>query len=82
LNGEPKVYIQALAEARNVLQNNFNNDNPQSKELDGRLQALSAQPVSVMTPDLAQSLSSVQAYLEQRHTAGKPAAQAKQETSP
>jgi uroporphyrin-3 C-methyltransferase len=83
LNGEPKVYTQALAEARNVLQNNFNKDNPQSKVLDERLQALTAQPVSVVTPDLAQSLSAVQAYLERRHMAAdKPAAQARQETSP
>ncbi|MEB0092312.1 uroporphyrinogen-III C-methyltransferase [Pseudomonas sp. CCI1.2] len=83
LNGEPKVYAQAIGEARDVLQNNFNKDNPQSKVLDERLQALTTQPVSVVTPDLAQSLSSVQAYLERRHLAAdKPAAQAKQETSP
>lgn len=83
LNGEPQVYTQALAEASNVLQSNFNNDNPQSKVLAERLKALSTQPVSVMTPDLAQSLSSVQAYLERRHMAAdKPAAPVKQETSP
>ncbi|MDY7562765.1 uroporphyrinogen-III C-methyltransferase [Pseudomonas sp. CCC3.2] len=83
LNGEPKVYAQALAEARNVLQNNFNKDNPQNKVLDDQLQALTTQPVAVITPDLARSLSSVQAYLEQRHVAAnKPDAQAKQETSP
>lgn len=81
LNGEPKVYSQALAEARSVLQGNFNQDNPQSKVLDQRLQALTNQPVSVMTPDLAQSLSAVQAYLERRHApAEKPAAKAQQET--
>jgi len=83
LNGEPQVYTQALAEARNVLQNNFNQDNPQSKILDERLQALATQPVSVMTPDLAQSLSAVQAYLERRHVSEEqPAAQNRQETSP
>lgn len=83
LNGEAKVYSQALAEARNVLQSNFNQDNPQSKVLNERLQALTTQPVSVVTPDLAQSLSAVQAYLERRHApAEKPAAQAQQEATP
>ncbi|MGV8919368.1 MAG: uroporphyrinogen-III C-methyltransferase [Pseudomonas sp.] len=80
LNGEAKVYSQAVAEARKVLQTNFNQDNPQSKVLDERLQALANEPVSVVTPDLAQSLSSLQAYLERRHGSdSKPAAQAKQE---
>jgi uroporphyrin-III C-methyltransferase len=82
LNGEPKVYSQALTEARDVLRTNFNQDNPQTKVLDQRLQALTNQPVSVLTPDLAQSLGAVQAYLEHRHTpVEKPAAQAQQETS-
>jgi uroporphyrin-3 C-methyltransferase len=83
LNGEPQVYSQALTEARSVLLSNFNQDNPQSKFLDERLQALITQPVSVMTPDLAQSLSAVQAYLERRHASvEQPAAPAKQEARP
>ena len=88
LNGQPQVYAAALAEAKNVLHNNFNQDNSQSKMLSERLDALSQQPVSVMTPDLAQSLSAVQAYLERRHAmpdapgkAGQPA-EAQQGTSP
>ena len=32
-----------------------------------RLDELAKKPVSVLTPDLTQSLSAVQAYLEQRH---------------
>jgi uroporphyrin-3 C-methyltransferase len=68
LNGEPQVYAKALVDARNVLLANFNQDNAQSKMLSARLEALAKQPVSVMTPDLAQSLSAVQAYLERRHS--------------
>ncbi len=67
LNGEAQVYTKALAEARSVLDANFNQDNAQSRALGERLDELAKQPVSVMTPDLTQSLSAVQAYLEQRH---------------
>lgn len=68
LNGQAQVYTQALTEARSVLNANFNQDNPQSKMLGERLDELVKKPVSVITPDLTQSLSAVQAYLEQRHT--------------
>lgn len=88
LNGQPQVYASALAQAKDVLRTNFNQDSSQSKMLSERLDALSQQPVSVLTPDLAQSLSAVQAYLERRHAspdapakAGQPA-EALQGTSP
>ena len=68
LNGEARVYAKAMAEARSVLDSNFNQDNPQSKLMGAQIDALSKQPVAVVTPDLSQSLSAVQAYLEQRHT--------------
>ena len=67
LNGESEVYAKAVTEARSVLDANFNQDNPQSKTLGARLDELAKQPVSIVTPDLTQSLSAVQAYLEQRH---------------
>ena len=85
LNGEPKVYTQALDEARSVLLSNFNQDNAQSKMMLGQIDELAKQPVSVVTPDLAGTLSAVQAYLERRHLPAdeaKPAAQAGEETSP
>jgi uroporphyrin-3 C-methyltransferase len=89
LNGQPQVYKQAINDAKSVLQANFNQDNGQSKLLAARLDALAGQPVSVMTPDLAQSLSAVQAYLERRHSSLEPAAsatsqpaEARQGTSP
>lgn len=72
LNGEPQVYAKAIGEARNVLDANFNKDNPQSKVIAERLAALVGQPVSVLTPDLAQSLSAVQAYLERRQMSPQP----------
>ncbi|KAA8693912.1 putative Uroporphyrin-III C-methyltransferase [Pseudomonas caricapapayae] len=80
LNGEPQVYTKAITEAQSVLKANFDQDDPQSKVLAQGLEALASQPVSVKTPDLAQSLSSVQAYLERRHAAGQPA-EAQQGTS-
>ncbi|GFM88234.1 heme biosynthesis operon protein HemX [Pseudomonas cichorii] len=73
LNGEPKVYTQALLEAKGVLLANFNQDEPQSKVIGERLDTLIKEPVSVVTPDLAQSLSAVQAYLERRHASSQPA---------
>ena len=83
LNGEPAVYARALGEARSVLQDNFNQDNPQSQAMLARITELEPKAVSVVTPDLAASLSAVQAYLERRHlsadeakaSAGKPATQ-------
>jgi len=67
LNGQAPVYTQALTEARDVLKNNFNQDNPQSKIMLERVVELSRQPVTVVTPDLTGTLSSVQAYLERRN---------------
>lgn len=67
LNGEAKVYGQALDEARSVLLGNFNKDNQQSRTMLDQLNALVKEPVTVVTPDLAESLGAVQAYLERRH---------------
>lgn len=55
LNGEPKVYAQALDEARSVLLANFNHDNEQSQSMLEQLNAVANEPVSVVTPDLADS---------------------------
>ncbi|MNR68676.1 HemX [compost metagenome] len=54
---------------------NFNPDNAQSKAMLDSLNALAEEPVSVVVPDLADSLGAVQAYLERRHLPaeeGKP----------
>jgi uroporphyrin-III C-methyltransferase len=67
LNGESKVYAQALDDARSVLLANFNPDNPQSKAMLDSLNQLAEQPVSVVTPDLSESLAAVQAYIQRRH---------------
>ena len=86
LNGQAPVYTRALAQAEDVLKNNFNADNAQSKKLLDQVVALSKQPVTVQTPDLAGTLSTVQAYLERRHVSadepGKAAGNPAQETSP
>ena len=86
LNGQESVYTQALAQAQEVLKGNFNQDNPQSKKILEQVVALSKQPVTVKTPDLAGTLSAVQAYLERRHVSadepGQAAGNPAQETSP
>jgi uncharacterized protein HemX len=64
---EPAVYTQALAQARGACKGNFNQDNPQSQAMLEQVVELSKQPVTVKTPDLAGTLSAVQAYLERRH---------------
>jgi len=86
LNGQESVYTQALAQAQDVLKGNFNADNPQSKKILEQVIALSKQPVTVKTPDLAGALSAVQAYLERRHVSadepGQAAASPAQEALP
>ena len=87
LNGQAAVYTQALTEARDVLKNNFNQDNPQSKVMLERVVELGKQPVTVITPDLTGTLSSVQAYLERRNLNAEDSVKplpkrAEQETTP
>ena len=86
LNGQESVYIQALAQAQEVLKGNFNPDNPQSKKMLEQVIELGKQPVTVKTPDLAATLCAVQAYLERRHVRadepGKAAANPAQEALP
>ncbi|MGO2486736.1 MAG: uroporphyrinogen-III C-methyltransferase [Pseudomonas taetrolens] len=85
LNGQESVYTQALAQAQDVLKGNFNQDNPQSKKILEQVVELSKQPVTVKTPDLAATLSAVQAYLERRHVSADEqgaVANPAQETSP
>lgn len=67
LNGEAKVYGQALDEARGVLLANFNRDNEQGRLMLDQLNALVKAPVTVNTPELTDSLAAVQAYIERRH---------------
>ncbi|MCY1393430.1 Protein HemX [compost metagenome] len=85
LNGEAKVYTQALDESRSVLLSNFNRDNPQSKLMLEQIGELVKQPVTVVTPDLAATLGAVQAYLERRNLPAdeaRPIAPASEEAKP
>lgn len=63
-----------------MLKGSFNQDNPQSKVMLEQIGELSKQPVTVITPDLATTLSTVQGYLERRNVNAeesvKPAAKA------
>ncbi|WP_300730837.1 uroporphyrinogen-III C-methyltransferase [Pseudomonas sp.] len=67
INGQEAIYTQALAQAQEVLKGNFNPDNQHSQKMLEQVIELSKQPVAVKTPDLAGTLSAVQAYLERRH---------------
>lgn len=67
LNGEQAVYTQALGQAKEVLATNFNQDNTQSRMLLERIEALTGSRITVATPDLANSLAALQAYMARRH---------------
>uniref|UniRef100_A0A1I7Y2X0 TPR_REGION domain-containing protein n=1 Tax=Steinernema glaseri TaxID=37863 RepID=A0A1I7Y2X0_9BILA len=66
LNGEPKVYAQALDEARSVLLANFNHDNEQSQSMLEQLNAVANEPVSVDRGDTEAALVTLQA-MHERH---------------
>ncbi|MBD8827303.1 uroporphyrinogen-III C-methyltransferase [Pseudomonas sp. CFBP 13602] len=68
LNGQGKVYTQALDDARSILVAGFNRENGPTQAMIEQLTALKNQPVSVTTPDLDASLNAIQAYLQHRHT--------------
>jgi len=80
LNGEEAVYRQALAQAREILQSQFNPDRAAVAGLLARLDELSKQPVSYAAPDISSALKAFQAYLAQRGTVAGEAAEA--ETRP
>ena len=67
LNGEQPVFKQAVAQAREVLTANFNQDNTQSASVLLKLEQLASSRVTVDTPDLSGSLAALQAYMARRH---------------
>ncbi|MBS7690253.1 uroporphyrinogen-III C-methyltransferase [Pseudomonas lalucatii] len=69
LHGQTPVYRQALLQAAEVLDAHFNRDNPASRALRARVDELIGQSVEVVAPDLADSLSAVQAYLQRKESA-------------
>ncbi|QAX81416.1 uroporphyrinogen-III C-methyltransferase [Candidatus Pseudomonas adelgestsugas] len=78
LNNDKIVYSRSMGEARKMLQNNFNQDNQQSKAILAQIAELEPKTVSVVTPSLAASLAAVQAYLSvyaPKASAGVPATQ-------
>ena len=81
LNGHSEVYQQALAQARTVLAEYFEQDSAASRALDERLAELAKQPVAIATPNLDAALSAVQAYVQRRHAAAEAAAPAASEST-
>jgi len=69
LHGQTQVYRQALQQAAEVLDANFNRDNPDSRALRTRVGELVDQPIEVKAPELSESLNAVQAYIEHKQSA-------------
>ena len=69
LHGQSQVYRQALQQAREVLDGNFNQDNPASRALRARIDELFERPVAVTAPDLSVTLNAVQAYIQRKQSA-------------
>lgn len=69
LHGQTQVYRQALQQAAEVLDANFNRDNPDSRALRARVAELVDQPIEVKAPELSESLNAVQAYIEHKQSA-------------
>lgn len=69
LHGQTRVYRQALEQAREVLDGNFNRDNPASRALRARIDELFERPIEVAVPDLGGTLGAVQAYLAHKQSA-------------
>ncbi|MGC3710798.1 uroporphyrinogen-III C-methyltransferase, partial [Pseudomonas aeruginosa] len=60
LNGKQEVYEQALKQAQDVLDGNFNVELADSRALKLRIDELAKQPVTEQLPDLAPGLSALQ----------------------
>jgi uroporphyrin-3 C-methyltransferase len=73
LNGDSGVYQQSLQQARDVLNDQFNQDNPEVQGLRNRLAELLTQPVRVAMPDLTQAMAALQAYVQLRESGPAPA---------
>ncbi|MFI8481982.1 uroporphyrinogen-III C-methyltransferase [Pseudomonas sp. NPDC078700] len=69
LHGQTAVYKQALTQAADVLDGNFNKDNPSSRALRARVGELIDQTIEVKAPDLTNSINAMQAYIEQKQSA-------------
>ncbi|MDD1506504.1 uroporphyrinogen-III C-methyltransferase [Pseudomonas sp. CNPSo 3701] len=69
LHGQTQVYRQALQQAAEVLDANFNRDNPDSRALRARVGELVERPIEVKAPELSESLNAVQAYIEHKQSA-------------
>ena len=76
LNGRQEVYQQALKQARQILGDFFNADLADARALGLRIDELAQQPVGVQAPDLAPTLSALQAYLARRDQAAADQQQA------
>lgn len=68
LNGEEKVYREALEQARDLLQSHFSGNRSQVQALSLRLQTLADEPVGFSVPDVTPALEAFQAYLLRRQS--------------
>lgn len=68
LNGQPEVYRQAVAAARDVLATYFDADNQGVQAMQQRLGQLEGELVAVELPKLDVALNALQTYLKQRES--------------
>lgn len=66
LNGEEKVYQEAMDQAREVLESHFSENRPQVEALSQRLKTLAEEQISFAAPDITPALEAFQAYLLRR----------------
>lgn len=76
LRGEQEVYQTSLEQADSILHQYFEMENPQVQAMQGQLESLAEQRVSLAPPDLAPLQQGLAAYIQSRRTpvSGNPEA--------
>ena len=68
LRGESDIYLASLAQAKNILQQFFELENPQVKAMQNQLSALAERQVDLDPPDLSALQQDLAAYIQSRRS--------------
>jgi len=68
LRGESEIYLASLAQAKNILQQFFELENPQVKAMQNQLSALAERQVDLDPPDLSAVQQDLAAYIQSRRS--------------
>ena len=68
LRGESDIYLASLAQAKNILQQFFELENPQVKAMQNQLSALAERQVDLEPPDLSALQQDLAAYIQSRRS--------------